>query len=62
MNKIFTICVTVSGQLHASFVFEDNNKKEAWLAKHFPLLEEEYGKLTTTEAELDGLEVGEKCP
>lgn len=58
---IFTVVISVRGNLLASYVFEDDNKAEAWLSKEFKELQAEHGPLTYTKGTLDGLKVGDRC-
>lgn len=59
--KVFTICITTYGGLLSSFVFEDSQSRDVWLANVFPKLKAKYKGITFTVTPLDGLKIGDKC-
>ena len=61
MTKTFAKCISVSGGLCSSFVFEGVQEKDEWLASELPKLEEKYGKLVVSTRDLPALKVGDKC-
>lgn len=60
-NLVFKHTISVTGNLHCSFVFTDEESAIIWMYTELPLLEKEYGKLETHLSKLDQLKVGDKC-
>lgn len=62
MNKVFTLCITVSGSYWGSFVFEDNEEQSKWMLEELPKLRKKYnGDIKLRRSYLPGLKVGDKC-
>jgi len=60
-EKIFIKRIITRGSLSSTFVFENDQEVERWLAEDLPELEEEYGQVSLTFGDLPGLRVGDKC-
>lgn len=61
MNKVFTVCIRVSGSLQSSYVFENSKAAEQWLKSEYSKLSRKYGGLKYTKETLPGLKVGDVC-
>ena len=60
-NPVFTIRITVSGNLNSNYVFENNKEKNRWIKKDLVELEKQYGRLIIHETHLPGFKIGDTC-
>jgi hypothetical protein len=60
-EKIFKSKVRVQGGLLSSYVFENEDAANAWLAKDFVDLQAKYGPLSAALSSLPGLKIGDAC-
>ncbi len=61
IEKVFKVCIKVSGGLQSSYVFENEKKSQEWIQKEFPKLQKKYGELKIRKEELPGLKIGNEC-
>ena len=60
-NLRFNTKISVSGDLHSSFVFQSPETAQDWINQDFPKLQESYPNIIYQLNFIDELKVGDKC-
>ena len=61
LDVVYTKALKVSGDLRCSYAFETQEDMDVWIKDEHPKLCKEYGKLSYSTKDLDGLKVGDSC-